>query len=67
MDVLMIRNFEEDHQRLGKGQGVGDEQQGRPNRKEIKSDSATIPSRVLVPVCTKMYAKDASELRWRRT
>jgi hypothetical protein len=25
MDVLMIRNFEDDNQRLGKGQGVGDE------------------------------------------
>jgi hypothetical protein len=30
MDVLMIRNFGEDHKRLGKGQGVEEEQQGRP-------------------------------------
>jgi hypothetical protein len=31
MNVLMIRNFEEDHKRLGKGQGV-EEQQGRPQQ-----------------------------------
>jgi hypothetical protein len=30
IDVLMIRNFGEDHQELGKGQGVGEEQQGHP-------------------------------------
>ena len=30
MDVLMIRNLGEDHQGLGKGQGVEEEQQGRP-------------------------------------
>jgi hypothetical protein len=29
MDVSMIRNFGEDHQVLGKGQGVDEEKQGR--------------------------------------
>jgi hypothetical protein len=66
MDVLMIRNFGEDQQGLGKGLGVEEEQQRRHNRKEIKSDSATTPSRVLRPVCTKMDAQDASGLRLRR-
>jgi hypothetical protein len=50
-------------QGLGKGLGVEEEQQGRNNRKEIKSDSAATPSRVLGPVCTKMDAQDASGLR----
>jgi hypothetical protein len=40
MDVLMIRNIGEDQQGLGKGLGVEEEQQGRHNRKEIKSNSA---------------------------
>jgi hypothetical protein len=39
---------------------------GAHNRKEIKSDSAATLSRVLGPVCTKMDAHDASELRLRR-
>jgi hypothetical protein len=56
MDVLMIRNFGEDQQGFGKGLGVEEEQQGRHNRKEIKSDSAATPSRVPGPVCTKMDA-----------
>jgi hypothetical protein len=30
MDVLMIKNFGEDQQGLGKGQGIEEEQQGRP-------------------------------------
>jgi hypothetical protein len=30
MDVLMIRNFGEDHQGLGKSKGVDEEQQGCP-------------------------------------
>jgi hypothetical protein len=63
MDVLMIRNLGEDQQGLGKGLGVEEEQQGRYNRKEIKSDSAATPSRAPGPVCTKMDAQDASELR----
>jgi hypothetical protein len=67
MDVLMIRNFGEDQQGLGKGLGVEEEHQGRHNRKEIKSDSAATPSRVPGPVCTKMDAQDASGLRLRRT
>jgi hypothetical protein len=40
MDVLMIRNIEEDQQGLGKCLGVEEEQQGHHNRKEIKSNSA---------------------------
>jgi hypothetical protein len=32
MDVLTIRNFGEDHQGLGKGQGVEEEQQGHPQQ-----------------------------------
>jgi hypothetical protein len=32
MDVLMIRYLGEDQQGLGKGQGVEDEQQGRPQQ-----------------------------------
>jgi hypothetical protein len=40
MDVLMIRNIGEDQQGLGKCLGVEEEQQGRHNRKEIKSNSA---------------------------
>jgi hypothetical protein len=67
MDVLMIRNFGEDQQGLEKGLGVEEEQQGRHNRKEIKSDSAATPSRVPGPVYTKMDAQDASGLRLRRT
>jgi hypothetical protein len=62
MDVLMIRNLGEDQRGLGKGLCVEEEQQGRHNRKEIKSDSAATPSRVPGPVCTKMDAQDASRL-----
>ena len=32
MDVLMIRNLREDQQGLGKGIGVDEEQQGRPQQ-----------------------------------
>jgi hypothetical protein len=32
MDVLMIRNLRENQQGLGKGQGVEEEQQGRPQQ-----------------------------------
>jgi hypothetical protein len=32
MDVLMIRNLDEDQQGLGKGLGVEEEQQGRPQQ-----------------------------------
>jgi hypothetical protein len=59
---FMISNFGEDQQGLGKGLGVEEEQQGRHNRKEIKSDSAVTPSRVPGPFCTKMDAQDASGL-----
>jgi hypothetical protein len=67
MDVLMIRNLGEDQQGLGKGLGDEEEQQGCHNRKDIKSNSAVTPSRVLGPVCTKMDAQDASGLRLRCT
>jgi hypothetical protein len=60
MDVLMIRNLGEDQQEFGKALGVEEEEQGRHNRKEIKSDSTVTPSRVPGPVCTKMDAQDAS-------
>jgi hypothetical protein len=67
MDVLMIRNLGEDQQGLRKGLGVEEEeQQGRHNRNEIKSDSAATPSRVPGPVCTKMDAQDSSGLQLRR-
>ena len=58
----MIRNLRQDQQGLGKGLGVEEEQQGRHNRKEIKSDSVVAPSWVPGPVCTKMDAEDASGL-----
>jgi hypothetical protein len=32
MDILMIRNLGEDQQGLGKGLGVEEEQQGRPQQ-----------------------------------
>jgi hypothetical protein len=68
MDVLMIRNLGEDQKGLGKGLGFEEEEeQGRHNRKKIKSDSAATPSRVPGPVCTKMDAQDASGLRLRQT
>ena len=54
----MIRYLGEDQQGLGKGLGVEEEQQGRHNRKEIKSDSVATPSRVPGPVCTKMDAHE---------
>jgi hypothetical protein len=67
MDVLMIRYLGEDQQGLGKGQGVEEEQQGRPQQEgdqvRVGCDSIS-GSR---PVCTKMDAQDASELRLRRT
>jgi hypothetical protein len=50
----MIRNFGEDHQGLGEGHDVEEEQQGH---------STVIPSRVLGPVCTKMDTYDASGLQ----
>jgi hypothetical protein len=65
MDVLMIRNLGEDQKGLGKG--LEEEEQGRHNRKKIKSDSAATPSRVPGPVCTKMDAQDASGLRLQQT
>jgi hypothetical protein len=57
----MIRNLGGDRQGLGKGLGVEEEQQGRHNRTEIKSDSVATPSRVPGPVCTKMDAQYASD------
>jgi hypothetical protein len=63
----MIRNLGEDQQGLGKGLGVEEQQQGRHNRKEIKSDSAATLSRVPGPVCTKMDTQDASRLRLQYT
>jgi hypothetical protein len=62
MNALMIRDFGEDHQGLGKGQRIEDEEQGRPQQKEIMFGSAVIPSRIPRPVCTKMDAQDVSKL-----
>jgi hypothetical protein len=62
----MIRNLGEDQQGLGKGLGVEEEEQGCHNRKEIKSDSGTTPSRVPGSVCTKIDAQDASGHQLRR-
>jgi hypothetical protein len=63
MDVLMIRNLGENQKGLGNDLGVEEEEQGRHNRKEIKSDSTPTPSRVPGPVYTKMDTQDASGLR----
>jgi hypothetical protein len=52
---------------LGKAKVLRRRSKGVHNRKEIKSESSATPSRVLGPVCTKMDAQDASELRLRRT
>jgi hypothetical protein len=57
MDVLMIRNLGENKQGLGKGQGVEEEQQGRPQQ---EGDHVRLG-------CTKMDAQDASGLRLQRT
>jgi hypothetical protein len=53
---------------LGKYKVSRRSSKGIHNRKEIKSDSAAIPSWVPRPVCTKMDAQDASELQlqWTR-
>jgi hypothetical protein len=67
MDVLMIRYHGEDQQGLGKGLGVEEEQQGRPQQEgdhvRLGCDSIS-GSRT---VSTKMDAQDASGLRLRRT
>jgi hypothetical protein len=41
MDVLMIRNFGEDHQGLGKGQDIKEEKIGRSQQEKAKSDSTS--------------------------
>jgi hypothetical protein len=63
MDVLMIRNLGEDQQGLGGGQHVKEEKLGRSQQEKAKSDSTTSPPLSPGPVCTKMNAQDASELR----
>jgi hypothetical protein len=40
MDVLIIRYLGEDQQGLGKGQGVEEEQQGRPQQEGFQDQSA---------------------------
>jgi hypothetical protein len=54
MDVLMIRNLGEDHQGLGKGLGVEEEQQGRPTRRRSS------------PTRLRLYLgfQDQSALKW---
>jgi hypothetical protein len=63
MDVLMIRNFGEDHQGFGKAQGVEQEQQGHPQQEGDQVRLVAIPSRVLGLVYNEMDAQDASRLR----
>ena len=62
MDVLMIRYLGEDQQGLGKGQGVEEEQQGRPQQEgdQVRLGCDSISGSGLV--CTKMDAQDASGL-----
>jgi hypothetical protein len=64
MDVLMIRNLGENHQGLEKGQDVKEEKIGRSPQEKVKSDSTSSPPRSPGPVCTKMNARDASDLRF---
>jgi hypothetical protein len=53
MDVLMIRNLENDQQGLGKGQDVKEEKLGCSQQEKAKSDSTSSPPRRPRPVCTK--------------
>jgi hypothetical protein len=59
----MIRNLGEDHQELGKGQDIMEQKLGRSQQEKAKSDSTSSPPRSPGPVCTKMDAKDTSDLR----
>jgi hypothetical protein len=63
MDVLMIRNLEEDHQGLRKGQDIKEEKIGQSQQEKAKSDSTSSPPRSPGPVCTKTNAQDESKLR----
>jgi hypothetical protein len=63
MDVLMIRNLGEDRQGLGKGLGVEEEKQRRPQQEGDQVRLGWTPSRVPGLVFTKMDAQDASGLR----
>jgi hypothetical protein len=62
-----LGTLERTNKDLGKAKVLRRSSKGVHNRKEIKSESATTPSRVPGPVCTEMDAQDASELRLRRT
>jgi hypothetical protein len=59
----MIRNLREEHRGLDKCQDVKEEKLGRSQQEKAKSDSTSSPPRSPGPVCTKMYAQDASKLR----
>jgi hypothetical protein len=48
----MIRNLEEDHKGIGKGQDI-EEKLGRSQQEKAKSDSTSSPPRSPGPVCTK--------------
>jgi hypothetical protein len=68
MDVFMIRIFGEDHQRLGKGYDVEEEQQGRPQQEgdqvRLGCDSISgfktslhengCPGRIWTPIATNL-------------
>jgi hypothetical protein len=62
MDVLMIRNLEEDHIGLEKCQHVKEENLGHSQQEKAKSDSTSSPPRSPGPVCTKMDTQGASIL-----
>jgi hypothetical protein len=63
MDVLMIRNLEEDHQGLKKSQDVKEEKLEHSQQEKAKSDSTSSPLRSPRPVRTKMDAQNTSEFR----
>jgi hypothetical protein len=62
MDVLMIKNHEDDHQGHGKGQDVKEEELGNSRQEGAKSDSTSTPLWSPRPVSTKIDSQDASEL-----
>jgi hypothetical protein len=63
MNGLMITNLGEDQQGLEKWQDIKEEKLGRPQQEKVNSDSTSSTPWSSRPVCTKMDAYDASELR----
>jgi hypothetical protein len=56
VDVLMIRNLEENQQGLEKSQDIKEDKLGRSQQEKAKSDSTSSPPQSSGPVCTKMDA-----------